>query len=56
MNTTLTKIAQIAKIVVTAILIIGLFGVFNESHTFMPNFVGLGCFAGLIYLYRNHGD
>lgn len=41
------------RLIINIILgIIGLFLVFNESDTFTPNFVGLGCFALLIYINR----
>ena len=42
------------KMAINIILgILGLFLVFNESDTFTPNFVGLACFALLIYINRD---
>lgn len=41
------------SIIIDIILCIGLFLVFNESETFVPNIIGIACFAALIYKHRN---
>lgn len=41
------------KTIISIILAIGIFGVFNESESFAPNFVGLACFVGLILLNKD---
>lgn len=41
------------SIIIDIVLAIGLFGIFNESASFIPNFVGVACFIALIYKHRN---
>lgn len=41
------------SIIIDIILALGIFLVFNESATFVPNLIGLACAAGLIYKHRN---
>ena len=36
------------RLIISIILAIGTFAVFNESDSFAPNFFGLACFALLI--------
>lgn len=39
-----------------AILCVGLIGVVNESDTFIPNFIGLGCFIILIIINKDKAN
>ena len=44
------------KLRLTASVLLGFIGiplVFNESNTFVPNFIGLACYALLIVINRN---
>lgn len=41
------------SIIIDVLLCIGLFLVFNESSTFVPNIIGLACAAVLVYKHRN---
>ena len=40
------------SIFIDILLCAGLFLVFNESETFIPNLIGLECFFALIYKHR----
>ena len=41
------------SIIIDILLCLGIFLVFNESETFMPNIIGLACAAALVYKHRN---
>lgn len=41
------------SIIIDILLGIGISLVFNESETFVPNFIGLACAAILVYKHRN---
>lgn len=49
----MTKALNILRWLANAILMVGLFGIFNEGDSFLPNLVGLGCFALLILINKN---
>lgn len=54
MKKTLTNLKHFARILANVILSIGLFAVFSEGDSFIPNFIGLACFAGLILINKNN--
>ena len=41
------------SIIIDIVLIVGLFGIFSEGSSYIPNFVGLACFIALIYKHRH---
>lgn len=49
----MAKTKSILKWCANIILIIGVFGVFNDSSSFVPNFIGLGCFLMLLIINKN---
>ena len=51
----MAKTLEILRKVANVPLCIGVFAVFNESDTFVPNFIGLACAALLIVINRERG-
>lgn len=45
-----TKLFRNVRLAVNILLLCGCFLVFNDSETFVPNLIGLACFALLIVL------
>ena len=52
----MTKTRHIIKTVAKVLLCIGIFTVFNESDSFTPNMVGLGCLALLIVINKDNNQ
>lgn len=51
----MAKTLEILRKVANVPLCIGVFAVFNESDTFVPNFIGLACAALLVIINRERG-
>ena len=47
------KVINAVRWCANSILSIGLIGIFSEGSSFLPNLVGLGCFALLILINKN---
>lgn len=47
------RVLHITRHIANVLLGIGCFAVCNESDTFVPNFIGLGCFVLLLIINKD---